>query len=83
MTTKFCKDCAKDLPVEAFAMRRRRDTVRRNYLCIPCQRAADFARNEGRKAPPSTLPSKDWRCNSAAELWHGPVNRDMPLRWAA
>lgn len=54
----------------------------RRGLCRPCD--ADRKRlAHAMKQPEPVRDIREVAANNAVALWHGPVDRDAPLRWAA
>lgn len=89
METKCCTQCHETKPETEFRAYVREGKPRRYAECIPCLRARQrgiYARLHSPKAQPPSMDPADAlisRLNQSAALWHGPVNRKDPLRWAA
>jgi hypothetical protein len=87
METKYCTQCHEPKQESEFRAFVRNGKPRRYAECIPCLRARQrgiYARLHSPKAlAPSLTPDPTSRLNQVTALWHGPVNRTEPLRWAA
>lgn len=83
--TKTCTACGRCLSVAKFNVRRDRKTLQFYSQCIECKRLA--GRHRHLMSRPSQAQriwkSQSVRENNAFNLWHGPVSREQPLRWAA
>lgn len=84
MTHKTCSRCKRELPTSYFNVRRDRLTPQYHSQCKPCKAGRHRARQNARKAAePRIWPAVHRKENNAFNLWHGPVSRHQPLRWAA
>lgn len=85
MTHKTCTRCERCLPVTMFNIRTERRTLQYHSYCKECMRRRHSIRYQVRasKNNQRIWPAQDRAENNAFNLWHGPVSRHQPLRWAA
>ena len=84
--TKTCFTCATRLPLAEFNLRVA-GSDRRHSSCKRCSAENARRKREEEKLRPTmnerAWPAVDVMENNAFNLWHGPVERDQPLRYVA
>lgn len=76
MSMRTCTSCTRSLDEAEFPMQNGRVL----NVCVLCRN--DIKRAQTRLAPIRRDPEQI-RLNNVAALWHGPVQRNQPLRYAA